>query len=394
MPARTVRILAKSMADNAFFPNSVVSWDEITRAEAAAYERALTEARNEDDMQRFLESHPRMLAQHLSGERLAWVMPQRRLGSEYVTDFLIAQRAAGRYSWCAVELERPQARMFTRNGDPSHVLTHALRQITDWRTWLARNLGYASRAPERSGLGLVDIEPDLDGMVIIGRDSEVPPGTADLRRTICRSYNVRIETYDWLLSTARDRLEVLERAENRHPGAELLAWLSRPRPEEPARIAVEEVFDGIFSTYSRVSALREVEWEGVVLDPDHPDVTAALRIVSRPVRPIDEILQPADGPTGLNLSGAIQIPTSACSSRKAGPRTACWTRFHPWERESGAHRGSRTGSPRTCWSTCPPPPVKRRGETALRLRGRCFSITFRPQPPWTMKVTRTSRCRP
>ena len=294
MPVRTVRILAKSMADNAFFPNSVVSWDEITRAEAAAYERALTEARNEDDMQRFLESHPRMLAQHLSGERLAWVMPQRRLGSEYVTDFLIAQRAAGRYSWCAVELERPQARMFTRNGDPSHVLTHALRQITDWRTWLARNLGYASRAPERSGLGLVDIEPDLDGMVIIGRDSEVPPGTADLRRTICRSYNVRIETYDWLLSTARDRLEVLERAENRHPGAELLAWLSRPRPEEPVRIAIGEVFGGIFSTYSRVSALREVEWEGVVLDPDHPDVTAALRIVSRPVRPIDEILQPAD----------------------------------------------------------------------------------------------------
>jgi hypothetical protein len=294
MPARSARTLAKIMPDDAFFPDSVVSWDEITRAEATAYERALADARVEEDMQRFLEAHPRMLAQQLNGERLAWVMPRRRLGSEYVTDFLIAQRAAGRYSWCAVELERPQARMFTRNGDPSHVLTHALRQIADWRTWLARNLGYASQTPERSGLGLVDIEPDLDGMVIIGRDSEVPPGAADLRRTICRSYNVRIETYDWLLSAARDRLEVLERAESRRPGADLLAWLCKPRPEEPARSAVGEVFNGIFSTYSRVSALREVDWEGVVLDPDHPDVTAALRIVPQPGRPTDEILQSAD----------------------------------------------------------------------------------------------------
>jgi hypothetical protein len=41
---------------------------------------ALAEARVEDDMQRFLETHPRMLAQHLSVERLAGVMP-RRVGS-------------------------------------------------------------------------------------------------------------------------------------------------------------------------------------------------------------------------------------------------------------------------------------------------------------------------
>jgi len=294
MPARFMRILAKFMPDDVFFPDCVVSWDEITRPEAAAYERALAESRVEGDMQRFLESHPRMLTQHLSGDRLAWVIPQQRLGSEYVTDFLIAQRAAGRYSWCAVELERPQVKMFTKSGDPSRFLTHALRQIADWRTWLTRNLGYASQPLERSGLGLVDIEPDLVGMVIIGRDSEVPPGTADLRRTLCRVHNVRIETYDWLLSAASDRLEVLERAGNRHPGADLLAWLCRPRPEDPSRKAVGEVFDGIFSTYTRVSTLREVDWEGVVLDPDHPDVTAALRIVSGPGRPADEILQAAD----------------------------------------------------------------------------------------------------
>lgn len=60
-------------------------------------------------MQRFLEMYPRMLPQHLAEDRLAWVLSRRRLDSEHVTDFLIAQRASGRYSWCAVELERLQA---------------------------------------------------------------------------------------------------------------------------------------------------------------------------------------------------------------------------------------------------------------------------------------------
>jgi hypothetical protein len=54
------------MPEDAFFPDCVVSWDEITQAEAAAYGDALREAQVEGDMQRFLESHPRMLAQHLN----------------------------------------------------------------------------------------------------------------------------------------------------------------------------------------------------------------------------------------------------------------------------------------------------------------------------------------
>jgi hypothetical protein len=210
--ARSPHLPGASVPDDPLSPQRAVSWDEITRDDVAAYKHALEKAQVEGDMQRVLEEHPRMLAQPSPGKQQAWILPQQRLGAEHVTDFLIAQQESGRYSWCAVELEGPQKKMFNKNGDPSHTLTHALRQIGDWRTWTMNNIGYASRPTGQLGLGLLDIDPFFEGLIIIGRASEVPPQTTDRRRSIGRSNRVRIETYDWLLSTAQERLEVIERA--------------------------------------------------------------------------------------------------------------------------------------------------------------------------------------
>jgi hypothetical protein len=65
--------------------------------------------------------------------RAAWVKPKQRLGSEYEMDFLIAQQRSSGLIFYAVELEPPQAILFTKKGDPPAALTHAFRQISDWR---------------------------------------------------------------------------------------------------------------------------------------------------------------------------------------------------------------------------------------------------------------------
>ncbi len=178
------------MSDDALFPKLFVPWDEITPDEIAAFENALNGARDERDMQRFLEDHPRMLIQQISGGRGAWVMPQKRLGSEHATDFLIAQKASGGFLWYAVELERPQVKIFNDNGDPSAALNHALRQIGDWRDWLSNNRDYASRPLERSGLGLIGIDPELEGLIIIGRDASINQSTTERRRRLMRERRV------------------------------------------------------------------------------------------------------------------------------------------------------------------------------------------------------------
>jgi hypothetical protein len=179
-------------------PGVFVQPGSVTPEEIAAYETALTAASNERAMQRFLEANPRLLTQHLGASPGRWVIPQKQLGAEHVTDFLIAEIGSTGFVWYAVELERPQAKLFTKKRDPSAALTHAMRQISDWRNWLSHNRDYAMRSPEQFGLGLVGIDPELEGLIIMGRDADIDPYTNPLRQRLARDNRIRIETYDWL----------------------------------------------------------------------------------------------------------------------------------------------------------------------------------------------------
>ncbi|MFC1805789.1 Shedu anti-phage system protein SduA domain-containing protein [Planctomycetota bacterium] len=150
-------------------------------------------------MQRYFEDHPEFLVQVLGGGHGRWVIPQKRLGSEHVTDFLLGERHSFGYEWLAVELESPKRRMFNRSGDPSATLTHAIRQIHDWRGWLKRNQPYASRPREESGLGLPDIDCNVTGLVLIGRRDDVDPSTNELRRQMVTDLRIQIHSYDYVL---------------------------------------------------------------------------------------------------------------------------------------------------------------------------------------------------
>ncbi len=254
-------------------------------------------------MQRFLEAHPCFLAQHLAGASGAWVIPQARLGSQHVTDFLIAEMDYGNLVWYAVELERPQSRIFTKNGDPSAALTHALGQIGDWRIWLSRNLDYATRPRCQSGLGLRDIEPQIEGLVIMGREHDVDPGKTGARRqSLERAHQVKIRTYDWLADQAREHLAGRERArdavtaDQRNLLGELMvSFATTPRTVDLVRNAIDKAFGGIFSTWANPSAAREIEYDGVSFpfgcDPDN-NIDVPLCIVR--ARPEGRLLEPHD----------------------------------------------------------------------------------------------------
>jgi hypothetical protein len=100
-------------AEEALSPDLFVPWTELAGSEIAAFENALSYARDESDMQLFIEANPRILIQHFAVGKPAWVKQKQRLGSEYETDFLIAQKGSGSLIWYAIELERPQAILFS-----------------------------------------------------------------------------------------------------------------------------------------------------------------------------------------------------------------------------------------------------------------------------------------
>jgi len=153
---------------------------------------------SERDVQRVVEANPRLLASRLTAG-WGWVVPQKRLGAEFVTDFLIAEQLSPGYYWQAIELESPRAAMFTRGGDPARYLVHAIRQIEDWRAWLSNNQSYAARSPDQNGLGLLQISPNLPGLILIGRRKDVATSTHARRRQMREDLRIEIRSYDSLL---------------------------------------------------------------------------------------------------------------------------------------------------------------------------------------------------
>lgn len=189
-------------------------WDGVLEEDVSTLRATLDNAVREEDVQQFLQANPKFLIQHLGGGHGRWVIPKARLGSEHVTDFLIAEKHSIGYEWQAVELESPKRPMFNKSGDPSQHLNHAIRQITDWRAWLKANQAYASRSRDEGGLGLTDIDANVRGVILIDRRTNLDPSTAARRRQMVQDLNIQIHTFDYLISALQGRIDSLNRSPN------------------------------------------------------------------------------------------------------------------------------------------------------------------------------------
>jgi hypothetical protein len=189
-----------------------VKWNTIQEADALALEERLASAEAERDMQAFLEANPTLLIQHLGGGHGRFVIPHQRLGAEHVTDFLIASRDSDGFHWTAVELEGPTVAPFNKkNGDQSAALTHAIGQVQNWRAWLTTNQNYAARPRAEDGLGLVEIDNVVPGLIVIGRRAMKETRPKARRRQLTKDLNIEIHSYDFLVEAARGRIAALER---------------------------------------------------------------------------------------------------------------------------------------------------------------------------------------
>jgi hypothetical protein len=191
--------LAEYLPQEVFIPGARL---EIEDSLYRDFRRVVEGAKNERPIQSFLSLHPKLIAAVLDGHHGHWVLPQKRFGSEHVPDFLIGDSSSIGIRWLAVELESPRAKMFTKAGDPSASLNHAIRQIQDWRSWIGDNRSYAQRKMSRGGLGLFGIRARLPAMIFLGRESSLSEANANLRAQMCEDLNVRIHSYEWLIRNA------------------------------------------------------------------------------------------------------------------------------------------------------------------------------------------------
>lgn len=66
-----------------------------------------------------------------------------RFSGDFVLDFAYVDMSSNGAEWHFVEIEGPRWHLFTKAGDPTAHLTHALRQVRDWQYWVSSNPNYA-----------------------------------------------------------------------------------------------------------------------------------------------------------------------------------------------------------------------------------------------------------
>jgi len=162
---------------------------------ADGFSQLLDSDPREQIVQAFLEVHPEILKRWTGASAIKQRFLTKVSFHSFVTDFVIGEwrSTINRWEWTLIEIERPRHRLFTKNGDPTSELSHALRQITDWRVWVQSNLHFARTI-------LPDIIPLCKVGIIIGRRTTISDQDRDrLQMLQIQSPWVQISTFDALL---------------------------------------------------------------------------------------------------------------------------------------------------------------------------------------------------
>lgn len=157
--------------------------------------------RDEGPLQSLIERNPELLASLVKGHWVTFVIPQKRLGAEHVTDFLVLGMSSLGPEWLAVELEAPRHELLTKKGRLRAPVQHAADQIQDWRDWLTDNVAYA-----QNQLHLVGLTNRVPGLVIIGRADTVAE-REPARNRFAEQNQIQIHSWDWLLRETRSVAE-------------------------------------------------------------------------------------------------------------------------------------------------------------------------------------------
>jgi len=188
-------------------PQAVSGVETVAKLKKLAdeFESLIGAGTKEEELQLFLKANPFVL--HPSAE----CIPKKRLGEDFVTDFVLVSTTTQGPTYILVELERSSHAILTKDLVLSGPANHAIKQTRDWDVWLEKNKAY--------------IQNKLPGfetptyLIVIGRGHLL----SDDERAYLRSYNrewksTTLLTYDDVLSRFTSTIGNLEAiASNANP---------------------------------------------------------------------------------------------------------------------------------------------------------------------------------
>ncbi|MGO9003795.1 MAG: Shedu anti-phage system protein SduA domain-containing protein [Limisphaerales bacterium] len=134
-----------------------------------------------------------------------------KLGSDYEVDFAFFDTGSFGPEWSLIEIESPTRSLFTKSGNPSAALTHAIQQVRNWQDWVHDHLEYAKK-----------IMPQIDyplGHIFMGRRNDLTPLSKKKMRRLLHDHRqiLRIRTLDWFVDSARTVVGIMDEGKGRWP---------------------------------------------------------------------------------------------------------------------------------------------------------------------------------
>jgi hypothetical protein len=166
---------------------------------AQEFEELLVNAEREEELQVFLKKNPLVL--HQTAEQI----PKKRLGEDFITDFVLVAPSEQGPTYTLVEIEKASHRILIKDNSLSAETNHAIKQTLDWDVWLESNKAYLQKK-------LPGFETP-NYLVVIGRGNELD----DTAKAYLRGYNrgwknTELLTYDDVLVRFKSVISVLKNA--------------------------------------------------------------------------------------------------------------------------------------------------------------------------------------
>jgi hypothetical protein len=184
---------ASSITKGPVLEATIQRFDEIVQE----FESLLGKEVREEELQRFLKEYPFVL--HPSAEAI----PKKKLGEDFVTDFVLVDPSSQGPNYILVELERSTHPILTQDNSLAQAVNHALKQTRDWDVWLEEHKAY--------------LQSKLPGfetpkyLVVIGRGNELNETQKRYLRSYNREWkNTELLTYDDVLIRYRSVVERLK----------------------------------------------------------------------------------------------------------------------------------------------------------------------------------------
>lgn len=193
-----IREKSPTPVDTSPKPDQTISkLDEI----AKKFEDLLETADREEELQVFLKENPLVL------NSTAEQIPKKKLGEDFVTDFVLVTPSQQGPTYTLVEIEKASHKVLIKDNSLSSEANHAIKQTLDWDVWLESNKAY--------------FENKLPGfetpnyLIVIGRGNKLD----DTAKAYLRSYNrtwknTELLTYDDVLVRFRSVISGLKNAMN------------------------------------------------------------------------------------------------------------------------------------------------------------------------------------